>query len=97
MLPSRLGYRIVTEHGLIYNVLSALPLEAQITLACLSRRTYNITVPFNIAVVKQYEVEVSNFPVIDKVSEDFICKISRYVTIEGKTGSFYGPVNKASG
>ena len=47
-MKQTLGMQIVTKHGLISNLLLALPLETKLALACVCSRTYEITVPSNV-------------------------------------------------
>ena len=51
-MKKRLGRRVVTEHGLVSNVLLGLSLADQIAIGNLTKRTYEITVPWNTAAVK---------------------------------------------
>lgn len=51
-MKKRLGRRVVTEHGLVSNVLLGLSLADQIAIGSLTKRTYEITVPWNTAAVK---------------------------------------------
>jgi len=51
-MKKRFGRRVVTEHGLLSNVLQGLTLPDQIAIGSLTKRTYEITVPWNTAAVK---------------------------------------------
>ena len=63
--------------------------------ANICKRTYKITVPWNIP-VKFPAKYVSVFPMIDDITDDFICKVTQ-TTIKGEKGEFYGPVRKSTG
>ena len=82
MQPS-LGHKILTKHGLIDNVLTPLPFEAQLTLAKVIRRTYEITVPFNVPSVKIKVKETNLFPKIDEVTADCLCTVIGDAVVEG--------------
>ncbi len=93
----RRGKRIVTEHGLISNVLARLHLVDQLSIAAICTRTYQITVPWNVYAVNLPQQCLKNvfpsFPRIDDISDDFVCKRIR-ATIENEEGYFYGSVHK---
>ena len=89
--------RAVNEHGLISNALAAMPLEVQLAVASVINRSYLITVPWNTPAVRFPIKARSKFPKIDDISADFLCKRTQNVVIEGKEGTFYGPVDKVTG
>ena len=73
MLKRRPGRRVASEHGLISNVLPGLTLVDRLKLSSICSRTYLVTVPWNMPAVKM-PLDSQNFPQIDKISEDFVCK-----------------------
>ena len=89
------GNRIIKEHGLISNILQGLELIDQLPIANICKRSYEITVPWNIN-VRLAEKYISVFPMIDDISDDFICKVT-LANINGEEGEFYGPVRKLTG
>ena len=94
MQPS-LGRRVITEHGLISNVLVCLGLVSQLTIANICARTYRITVPWNTRPVKLPIDPLSDFPSLMIPSADHVCKRVK-ATIESEEGIFYGIVCKSS-
>ena len=48
MDKKKLGARIVTQHGLISNVLIGLDLAGQLAVSNINSRTYSVTVPWNV-------------------------------------------------
>ncbi len=92
MLKRRLGRRVVTEHGLISNILPGLTLVDRLKLSSMCSRTYLVTVPWNIPAVQLPLDSSSNFPQINLISEDFVCK--RWS--EGESGFFYGSICKST-
>jgi hypothetical protein len=88
------GRRLIEKHGLTSNILKGLELTNQLLFANICKRTYNMTVPWNIAV--EADKYVSVFPMIDDITDDFICKVTQ-TTIQGKKGEFYGSVRKSTG
>ena len=74
MLKRKLGRRVVNEHGPISNVLPGLTLGDRLKLSSMCRRTYLVTVPWNMPAVQLPVDTPSNFPRIDIISEDFVCK-----------------------
>jgi hypothetical protein len=68
------GRRLIEEHGLTSNILQGLELSAQVLFATICKRTYNMTVPWNIVV--EADKYVSVFPMIDEITDDFICKVT---------------------
>ena len=93
MLKRRLGRRVACEHGLISNVLPGLTLVDQLSISNICSRTYFVTVPWNMPAVKMPHDFTSNFPEIDLISEDFVCK-RQSAQIEGESGFFYGSICK---
>jgi hypothetical protein len=87
-MQSSLGHTIVTKHGLISNVLIALPFEAQLILACLMRRTYEITVPCNVPIVKNKD---------DDITISLECKKVYVSIIEGENKTFCGIAHETKG
>jgi hypothetical protein len=94
-MQESLGYAITWRHGLVINILKGLKLVDQIRFANMKKRTYEISVPWNID-VKFTEKFVSVFPNINDVSDDFICTVTK-LTIEDEEGEFMGPVSKLTG
>ena len=86
------GHRIVTNHGLISNILPSLNLVDQVSLGALCKRSYEITVPWNLSKVKMPAQEYNNFPLINNITSDFRCKQVE-ATIEGEIGKFNGSVS----
>ena len=88
-MKKRFGQRIVEQHGLICNVLTALNFTDQIKLASLNSRTYDVTVPWNAPRVA-FPANIPNtFPKIEAVTRDTVCKRTE-ATIEGEKGQFFG-------
>ncbi len=96
MQPS-LANKVVNRHGLISSALSGMPLETKVAVASVISRSYDVTVPWNVPIVPFPVWPQNNFPKIDDISDDFICKRTENAAIEGEIGSFYGPVSKVSG
>ena len=96
MQPS-LANKVVNRHGLISSALSGMPLETKVAVASVISRSYDVTVPWNVPIVPFPVWAKNNFPKIDDISDDFICKRTENAAIEGEIGSFYGPVSKVSG
>ena len=97
MQPS-LANKVVNRHGLISSGLSGMPLETQVAVASVISRSYDVTVPWNVPFVAfPVKSAQNNFPKIDDISDDFICKRTENTAIEGENGSFFGPVSKVSG
>jgi hypothetical protein len=94
-MKKSLRSRVVQNHGLITNIIWGLDLFDQVKISNLCGRCYEITVPWN-TTVKFPEQYVSVFPMIDDVSDDYICKVTE-TTIKGEKGDFYGPVSKLTG
>ncbi len=92
-MPKSLGRRIVTEHGLASNVLPGLILSDQLLIANLNRRTYGIIVPWYSTFILMPTQVISDFPKINLISDDFVCK-STNATIDNEKGIFYGSVHK---
>jgi hypothetical protein len=69
-----LGYRVVTEHGLIYNVLVCLGLVDQLKMSSICSRAYKITVPWNIPPVLLPFDTPCDFPGLKIPSENHVCK-----------------------
>ena len=93
-MKNNLGKRVVTEHGLISNVLSGLHLVDQIAIAGICYRTYKKTVPWNVVALKTcQESAINGFPEIDVISGDFVCRWIE-ATIDQEQGHFYGPVSR---
>ena len=88
-MKKKFGRRIVEQHGLISNVLPALNFTDQIKLANLTRRTYEVTVPWNAPKVAFHANIPNTFPQIEAVTRDAVCKRTE-ATIEGKKGHFFG-------
>ena len=86
-----LGSRLVAEHGLISNILSGLCLVDQVVLSSVCRRSYEITVPWNISIGFPTDV-ISVFPKLDEISNGLVCKRMK-VIVEGEIGYFYGPAS----
>ncbi len=96
MQPS-LANKVVNRHGLISSALSGMPLETQVAVSSVINRSYDVTVPWNVPTVPFPVKPQNNFPKIDDISDDLICKRAKNAAIEGENGSFYGPVCKATG
>ncbi len=96
MQPS-LANKVVNRHGLISSALSGMPLETEVAVASVISRSYEITVPWNVPTVPFPVWAQNNFPKIDENSDDFMFKRTKNLALEGKIGSFYGPVSKVSG
>ena len=90
------GKRIVTEHGLVSNVLPGLVLSDQLLIANLNSRTYGVTVPWYSTCIQMPSQAVSIFPKIDQISDDFVFKRTD-ATIDNEQGIFYGSVHKQTG
>jgi hypothetical protein len=90
-----LGYRVVAEHGLIYNVLVCLGLVDQIKMSSIYSRAYKITVPWNMPPVLIPFDTPCDFPGLKIPSEDHVCK-SIEATIEGEKCEFFGIVRKST-
>ena len=73
-MKRRLGRRVVSEHGLISNVLPGLELVDQIQISNIYSRTHQVTVPCNVFAVQLIDKASDCFPAIDKISADFVCK-----------------------
>ena len=69
MHKHKLGRRVVLEHGLISNILSALGLLDQITMSNICSRTHDITVPWNVFCVETPQDMPNIFPKIDAISD----------------------------
>ena len=95
-MPKSLGRRIVTEHGLASNVLPGLVLSDQLLIANLNSRTYAVIVPWYSTCILIPAQVISDFPEIDLISDDFVCK-STNATIDNEQGIFYGSVHKQTG
>ena len=54
--------RVILEHGLISNILPALKLVGQLTIANICSRTHRITVPWNITSVELPTDPLCDFP-----------------------------------
>ena len=91
-----LGKRVVDRNGLISNVLYADPLADILSQASLIARTYKHTVQNNVySIVMPAKVVCKHFPKISGIPAHLVCKKTA-VVIEGQTGDFYGPANKAN-
>lgn len=90
-----LGRRVIYEHGLISNVLAGLGIVDLVIVSKICRRTYQITVPWNVPTLNIPNDLPSEFPNIVIPSEDFVCKRVE-ATIEGVSGFFYGCVRKST-
>ena len=95
-MPKRLGKRIVTEHGLVSNVLPGLVLSDQLLIANLNSRTYGVTVPWYSTCIHMPAEVISDFPKINLISDDFVCTRTD-ATIDNENGKFYGSVDKRTG
>ncbi len=95
-MQSSLGQRVILEHGLISNVLTALGLFDQLQIANICSRTHQVTVPWNTFPVKLPIDPLCEFPNLKIPSDDYVCKRTE-ATIEGDLGEFYGIVCKSSG
>ena len=89
------GIRIVTEHGLVSNILPSLTFMDRLILGCLTTRTYEITIPWNTQPVKLPAPSPKNYPNLflpfDFTSSKY--SISRVdLWLEGWQGLFYGRV-----
>ncbi len=96
MKPS-LANKVVNRHGLTSSALTGIPLETQVAVSSVINRSYDVTVPWNVPFVPFPIYAQNNFPKIDDISDDFICKRTENAIIEGGDGTFYGPVSKVSG
>ena len=67
------GPRVISEHGLISNILPGFGLVDQLYISHINSRTYKVTVTWNSPLVELPLYEDSNFPYIDDVSDDFVC------------------------
>ena len=85
MQPS-LANKIVNRHGLISSALPRMPLETQVTVSSVINRSYDVTVPWNLPIVPFPVTAQNNFPKIDDISNDFICKRTENAIIEGENG-----------
>jgi hypothetical protein len=74
-----------------------MPLETQIVVASVINRSYETTVPWNTPAVPFPIKDQNNFPKLNNISADFVCKRTQNVVIEGEKGTFYGPVKKVTG
>ena len=92
-MPKSRGRRIVTEHGLVSNILPGLVLSDQLLIANLNSRTYGVTVPWYSTCIQMPSQAVSIFPKIDQISDDFVFKRTD-ATIDNEQGKFYGSVCK---
>jgi hypothetical protein len=95
MQPS-LGRRVILEHGLISNVLTALGLIDQLCMANICNRTHQITVPWNIRLIVLPIDPLCDFPSLRIPSDDFVCKRTE-ATIASESGEFFGVVCKSTG
>ena len=68
-MKKRISSRIVSEHGLITNVLAGLTQVEMIMVANLLKRTYEITVPWNSWSVSIPRKFISSFPMIEDSSQ----------------------------
>ena len=68
-MKSTLGSRIIAEHGLISNILQGFNLVDLISLAGVTKRVYDITIPWNaIRMLMPVSLNTMNaFPRIDEV------------------------------
>ncbi len=97
-MKKRLGKRIVTEHGLVSNVLPGLTLVDQVAIASLTKRTYEVTVPWNSSALMFPKLALEDYPNLyfpNNTSSDQIQKIDTQVS--GEEGQFYGMVNEKTG
>ena len=96
-MKKSLGSRIVKKHGLISNILYGLQLSDQLRIANICKRTYDITVPWNLVIEFPGKgKDISFFLMINAVSADCICKVAR-ANIRGEPGYFYGSVSELTG
>jgi hypothetical protein len=95
-METSLGRRVILEHGLISNILPALGLIDQLTIANICSRTHQITVPWNSQSLSLPSDPLCDFPGLKTPSDDYLCKRTE-ATIEGDSGEFYGIVCKSSG
>ena len=94
-MVSNLGRRVVTEHGLISNVLPGLDTVDQISISNISSRTYCVTVAWNAAAIELPQDSLIQFPGIIFGRPGFLVDIKRtYAKIDNERGFFYGPVSK---
>ncbi len=82
MQPS-LASKVVNRHGLISSALSGMPLDTQVAVSSVISRSYDVTVPWNVPIVPFPVWAKKNFPKIDDISDDFICKRKVNAAIEG--------------
>ena len=87
------GYRVVSEHGLISNILPGLQLIGKVFMSTISKRTYFVTVAWNMpfGVKMPSIINASNFPNIQVIEEGLLFK-GVFVTIDGEDGWFLGPI-----
>ena len=90
-----LGYRVVAEHGLIYNVLVCLGLVDQLKMSSICSRANKITVPWNMPPVLLPFNTPCDFPNLKIPSEDHVCKRIEAI-VEGEKGEFFGIVRKST-
>ena len=95
-MQSSIGSRVILESGPITNVLVALGLVDQISVANICRRTHQVTVPQFRAHLLLPIDPPCDFPNLTIPSDDFVCRRVE-TTIDGESGEFFGIVNKADG
>ena len=73
-METSLGRRVISEHGLISNILSALGLVDQLCIANICSRSHQVTVPWNIHPVTLPIDPLCDFPNLKTNSDDYVCK-----------------------
>ena len=81
-MEKRFGERIVTEHGLLNNFISGLQLVDQLKIANVSKRAYEIVVPWNIWCLSISRITESTFPKIHNFTDELVYGIVD-ATVEG--------------
>ncbi len=95
MNQANIGRRVISEHGLISNVLVALGLVDIVRIANIFRRTHRVTVPWNSGTLVIPRDSPSKFPKIVIPSDEFVCRRIE-ANIDGETGVFYGWIKKST-
>jgi len=95
MPKKNLGYCIVTKHGLISNILPALTLQEKLKLGAVCKRSYYVTLPWNMRVEfinckANNKPESCIFPKIDDISAGHFLTSRNNTIIEGEVGRFIG-------